>query len=1077
MNKTMKKALSLVLMIIMVLSSVPMSGFALNLYCESNGHSWGTYTVTETATCSKTGKEVAECTRLGCDAKNTRTIVEDPTKHNEITMPREEATCDGIGNEAGVVCGDCNAVISGYGKIPAKGHVSEKLPAKAATCEEDGYTAGTKCKNCPAILTGGDKIEKLGHKWTTYTQSAPDCKTGTPGKKVDICQTCSKLSTEQNIEAKHNFGVWTTTVEATCSTEGKKVRRCTITGCNRADSVEEVIIPKLGHTEVAVSYKAATCTEAGVTAGKKCRVCDTIIEGAVVIPATGHTTVNVAGKPATCDTKGTSDSSYCSACGFVISEAKVIAELGHKMVKDTAKSKEATCTATGLYVEKCTNTGCAYTTSEVLPIIHEANWVTITQVTCTTDGKRRGTCTKCGMDVTETIKATGHTVANDASWKTTKYPTCTEAGTKTAKCDVCKKDATKTVPATGHNIVVKTAKVEPTCSKEGATESKYCSICKVETVKSEPIAKVAHTFGDWTVKTAPTCAAVGVEEATCKVCGAKETRVADRLPHTEKEIPAVPATCTTAGSTAGLECTKCNAKIKEVTTIDALGHDFVLDAEASYEATCTTPGKEKGKCSRCDEIKDKVIDAKGHTEEVITGSPADCETSGTSDGKKCTVCKEILVEQTPIQALGHDLIVDTANSTPATCTTPGKDVLICTRCKYTENKDTQALAHAFGEWIETKPASCAESGLRTRTCSNCKTVEDETIPSFDGHDMVILPGEEATCTTPGKTTGSYCERCETVFEVQTEIQPKGHTLGDTPELKPATIEEDGGFGYICAECKEAVNAQRIAKIDKDSIKLSTTTYYYNGKTRTPSVIVKDADGNELVKGEDFDVIYSAGRKNPGKYDAQITFKGNYEGEMTLTFSINPVKTAKVSYTNYGDYILISWDKVVGATGYTVYIYKDSANGTTRKAIKTLTGTSYKLTKDYSGKALGLDENYRIGIVSRTRTEDGTILMSLNPTIKVVTRKLVRPTLTVTSTTGKANLKWTNVANETGYEVVYATSKDGTYKKLTTTKANVAAFTKSLTRGGTFYFKVRAYKTVGSETYYSNYSAVKSIKIK
>ena len=288
MNKTMKKALSLALMIVMVLSSVPMSGLALNLVCESSGHSWGTYSVTESATCTKTGKEVAECTRFGCSEKNTRTIVTDPTKHNEISMPRVEATCDKIGNEAGVVCGDCNVVISGYAKIPAKGHTAEALPSKAATCEEDGYTAGTKCKNCPAILTGGDKIEKLGHKWTTYTQTAPDCKTGTPGKKVDICQTCSKLSAEQNIEAKHNFGVWTTTVEATCATEGKKVRRCTITGCNRTDSVEELVIPKLGHIEeTIVNYKAATCTEDGVTAGKKCKVCQTVIEESVIIPSLG----------------------------------------------------------------------------------------------------------------------------------------------------------------------------------------------------------------------------------------------------------------------------------------------------------------------------------------------------------------------------------------------------------------------------------------------------------------------------------------------------------------------------------------------------------------------------------------------------------------------------------------------------------------------------------------------------------------------------------------------------------------------------------------------------------------------
>ena len=148
-----------------------------------------------------------------------------------------------------------------------------------------------------------------------------------------------------------------------------------------------------------------------------------------------------------------------------------------------------------------------------------------------------------------------------------------------------------------------------------------------------------------------------------------------------------------------------------------------------------------------------------------------------------------------------------------------------------------------------------------------------------------------------------------------------------------------------------------------------------------------------------------------------------------------------------------------------------------KSVSGASTTSFKLTKDYNGKALGYDEDYRIGIVSRTKAEDGTILTSKNPAFKVVTRKLVKPTLTVTSTTGKATLKWTNIADESGYEIVYATKKDGTYKSLGTTKANVVTLTKSLTRGGTFYFKVRAYKTIDGEKVYSNYSAVKSVKIK
>ena len=44
----------------------------------------------------------------------------------------------------------------------------------------------------------------------------------------------------------------------------------------------------LGHVEETISGKAATCTEDGLTDGKKCEDCDTIVVEQQVIPALGH---------------------------------------------------------------------------------------------------------------------------------------------------------------------------------------------------------------------------------------------------------------------------------------------------------------------------------------------------------------------------------------------------------------------------------------------------------------------------------------------------------------------------------------------------------------------------------------------------------------------------------------------------------------------------------------------------------------------------------------------------------------------------------------------------------------------
>ena len=74
MNKTMKKALALVLMTLMLVTSIPMTTFAANWLCEITGHDFE-WQVTKAATCKTTGTETEICKRNDCGTtRNTRTI-------------------------------------------------------------------------------------------------------------------------------------------------------------------------------------------------------------------------------------------------------------------------------------------------------------------------------------------------------------------------------------------------------------------------------------------------------------------------------------------------------------------------------------------------------------------------------------------------------------------------------------------------------------------------------------------------------------------------------------------------------------------------------------------------------------------------------------------------------------------------------------------------------------------------------------------------------------------------------------------------------------------------------------------
>ena len=128
-----------------------------------------------------------------------------------------------------------------------------------------------------------------------------------------------------------------------------------------------------------------------------------------------------------------------------------------------------------------------------------------------------------------------------------------------------------------------------------------------------------------------------------------------------------------------------------------------------------------------------------------------------------------------------------------------------------------------------------------------------------------------------------------------------------------------------------------------SYKLSKTSYTYDGKVKTPSVVVKNKAGKTLKKGTDYTVTYASGRKNVGTYKVTIKMKGKYTGTKTLTFKINPAKTTVSKVTGGAKKLTVSiTKKTAQTTGYEVQ-YSTSSKFTT-KTTKTKTITKNTTTK-------------------------------------------------------------------------------------------------------------------------------------
>jgi len=276
------------------------------------------------------------------------------------------------------------------------------------------------------------------------------------------------------------------TTDATCSAAGKTVYTATvdadaidgaITGSLAATlktaatftGTKTVEIPALEHDyqEVADTAKAATCTEAGKEADKKCSLCGDVVTGAE-IPALGHDYQEVAdtAKAATCTEAGKEADKKCSRCEDVVAGAEIPA-LDHDWGEWT-EAEPSTCIKQGQLVREC----------------------------------KRDPEHKEYKDADLAAHKLEKTDAKEA--------TCTEAGNiEFWHCTVCDKlfkdeeglneiaEADTVVAALGHNMTAHEAK-EATREAEG--NSAYWSCDRCSKFFSDAEGKTEIADGDWVIK-------------------------------------------------------------------------------------------------------------------------------------------------------------------------------------------------------------------------------------------------------------------------------------------------------------------------------------------------------------------------------------------------------------------------------------------------------------------------------------------------------------------------------------------------------------------------------------------------
>ena len=556
-------------------------------------------------------------------------------------------------------------------------------------------------------------------------------------------------------------------------------------------------------------------------------------------------------------------------------------------------TKQPTCTSEGTKTKTCTK--CGATVTETIAKLSHSYTATVVAPTCTANGYTLHKCSVCGTSYKDnTTKATGHSYGNSV---VTKQPTCTSEGTKTKTCTKCNARVTETIPKTSHKYA--DTVVAPTCTTDGYTLHK-CSVCGTS-YKDSTTKATGHSYGNSVVTKQPTCTSVGTAIKTCTKCNATVTETIPKTSHKYADTVVAP-TCTTNGYTLH-KCSVCGTSYKDSTT-KATGHSYG-NSVVTKQPTCTSEGTAIKTCTKCNATVTEKLPEKGHTAVTDKGYPATCTTAGKTDGSHCSVCNTVIKVQTVINATGHK----------------------------------------SSGWIVDKAASIGVKGSKHKECAVCKKVlETAEIPALS---RISISKASVTLSTSTYAYDGKAKKPGVTVKLNGKTLKNGTdytvSYSNNTKVGTATVKITGKGNYTGSVSKTFKIKNNFKKATVSGI----STKAFTGKNITQSITVK-YNGKTLKKGTDYTVSYS-NNKNIGTATVKITGKCSYTGTITKTFKINPAKQEIQKLTSKSKAFFVDWAQKGSATGYEIQYATNSKFTSAKKVTITNKKTDKTTISKLSGK--------------------------------------------------------------------------------------------------------------------------------
>lgn len=648
---------------------------------------------------------------------------------------------------------------------------------------------------CPHVDSLGDE------GWEVIKE--PTCSSS--GEQRKWCSDCVEYAYKAIANTpgeNHVPGLWTETVQHTCTTEGVKELRCT----KCLELIKSEIVP--AHDYIELYGQKADCMQDGYSV-IMCTTCYDLQTLTYPKDTTAHSYGEwQITKEATCVVESGERTRYClnhaedgTACTASETESYTDAENHVNVEWYEDETVKATCTEDGYTPGKCLD--CNEDLRDIRPKHSDSYYDVLSTVpsTCHTHGSEYRRCV-CGYEyevelefdkdnhvytdwrigkepgcqpgerykvciyeyevrVTEAIPATGeHKYGN---WVVTEESTCSFTGTREKTCAICNDKVTEEMPVK-HDLAEWSTVIPMCCDEEALQQGSKYAECAKCTYSTYFIIPAVHSFSDWRI----------AERADCK------------------------------NDKAGKLIRTCSGCGKEETKAYYAEHDFT-DWVATDKPTCEggKTGMYTRKCKSCGKLEQKGIPATHeYTDVAIITYPVCYKDGSVKSGEKTVACKFCGEEKTEIISGGH-VYSEWKITLSNTCTEEGSKERKCYSCGYVEQATIPA-GHTYGNWYNPNGATCnvnaTESAKLTRKCTKCDVTETTADPVKLEHPNLKTVVSEATCSSSGYTK-DICPDCgyEKLYD---DITPAlGHELANDWTVRvQATCSTPGSRYKACSRC-------------------------------------------------------------------------------------------------------------------------------------------------------------------------------------------------------------------------------------------------------------------------------------